>query len=104
MARKVYSQQFKDEACKLVMEQGYDHRPGFARGEQVVQDEVHPALGRPAPFVLAHAVLEVEHRVTRARGFPFRVGMLWSLSHPWTVVADLPNFSAMAAMLSPWVR
>ena len=23
MARKVYSQQFKDEACKLVMEQGY---------------------------------------------------------------------------------
>ena len=23
MARKVYSQQFKDEACKLVIEQGY---------------------------------------------------------------------------------
>jgi transposase len=23
MARKVYSQQFKEEACKLVMEQGY---------------------------------------------------------------------------------
>ncbi len=37
-----------------------DHRPGFPLGDQVVHDEGHVPLPRPARLVLAAAVLEVQ--------------------------------------------
>ena len=41
----------------------HEHRFRLLRGEQAVNDERDAPLVRPAPFVLAAAVLKVEHRI-----------------------------------------
>ncbi len=43
----------------------HEHRLRLLRGDQVVQDEAHAALVRPAGLVLAAAVLEVEDGIAR---------------------------------------
>ena len=43
----------------------HEHRPRLLRGDQVVQDEAHAPLIRPAGLVLAAPVLEVEDGIAR---------------------------------------
>ena len=79
MARKVYSQQFKDEACKLVMEQGYSPAKackelGVAahtldywlrkRGHRVSVEHVPPESDDPA--VLKARIRELEKTLRRS--------------------------------------
>src|SRR4030095_9544976 len=45
----------------------HNHRNGLLFGNEVVEDQIRAALGRPRPAILTHAVLEVEHGVTRLR-------------------------------------
>src|SRR6185369_2129059 len=44
----------------------HDHDHGFrlARGDQVIEDEVHLSLHGPAALILASAVLQIEHRIS----------------------------------------
>src|SRR5439155_15357977 len=48
----------------------YDqHRLRFALGQEVIHDVIRAPLYGPGGFVLARAVLEIEHGITRARIF-----------------------------------
>ena len=53
--------------CPAAVVHHDDERPGFARGNQVVHDQVGLALIRPAGFVLSAAVLEIQHRIAGLR-------------------------------------
>jgi hypothetical protein len=45
-----------------------EHGLGFLDGDQVVHDEVHPALNVPTPFVFSPAVLQIQNRIARLAG------------------------------------
>ena len=44
-----------------------DERPCLSGGDQIVHDQIGMTLVRPGGFVLAPAMLEIEHRITLAR-------------------------------------
>ena len=54
-------------APRIAIRHHDDHRLRFARGNQIIEDEVRLALPRPPGFVFTAAVLEVEHGVALFR-------------------------------------